>query len=164
MIACVLVCCAVVSTDSWCVATSRGYGQAWFTSSLSRAHLLSLPTYLICAPVAGFIGLLQDSRSSSCYSASRDFQEDVERTFCVLDLLSSASSSSCLDMRRRLLCFGHAHARSLWGLGLGLGLGLVLGLVLVLIYDDNRMSGVLVVFSFVIAYIMAFFIMFFFTS
>ena len=158
MIACVLVCCAVVSTDSWCVATSRGYGQAWFTSSLSRAHLLSLPPYLIRAPVAGVIGLLQDSRSSSCYAASRDFQGDAEHTFYVLDLLSSVSSSSCLDMRLRLLCFCHAHTCSLWGLGL------VLGLVLVLIYDDNRMGGVLVVFSFIIAYIMVFFIMFFFTS
>ena len=40
MIACVLICCAVVFTDSWCVATSRGCGQA-FVSGLLPHMLIS---------------------------------------------------------------------------------------------------------------------------
>ena len=40
MIACVRICCAVVFTDSWCVATSRGCGQA-FVSGLLPHMLIS---------------------------------------------------------------------------------------------------------------------------
>ena len=106
MIACVLICCVVVFTDSWCMATSRGCGQACFTSSLSRAHRLLLPSYLIHAPVAGFNGLLllvllrgirllrQETSIRACLICL--LQVFGFLGFYVLDLFSSASSSHVL--------------------------------------------------------------------
>ena len=129
------------------MATSRGCGQACFTSSLSRAHRLLLPSHLIRAPVAGFIGLLllvllrgiRLLRQETSIRARLICLLQVFGFlgFYVLDLFSSASSSHVL-----ICVFVFCGFVLLFLVPSKVSVSFSVSSSF---YDDNRMGGVVVI-------------------
>ena len=137
--------------------------QACFTSSLPCAHRLLLPSYLIRAPVAGFIGLLllvllrgirllrQETSIRACLICL--LQVFGFLGFYVLDLFSSASSSHVL-----IFVFVFCGFVLLFLVPSGVSVSFSVSSSF---YDDNRM-GVVVVIIIIIMYVMTLYVMFFF--